>query len=104
MFHTRACAGLTPPSCRSPLGQSTGSPRASSRTNDWSPVSMVSICFRHVIGFTLVRLPSAHLTGSSRLFRNRSPTLRVRDPPALIALGHVFPRRMRESAARRLLV
>jgi hypothetical protein len=36
-FHTRACTGLTPPSCRSPLGQSAGTSRACPRpaTRAW---------------------------------------------------------------------
>ena len=44
-FHTRACAGLTPPSCRPPLGQSAGTPRAASQANDFSLVSMTSYAF-----------------------------------------------------------
>jgi hypothetical protein len=46
-------AGLTPSSCRSPLGQSAGFLRASSQANDWSLVSATSLCFRHVINGSL---------------------------------------------------
>ena len=52
-FRTRACTGLTPPSCRSPLGQSTGILRASSQANNWSLVSTTSLRFRHVIDGSL---------------------------------------------------
>ena len=38
-FRTRACPGLTPSSCRSPLGQSAGSCRASSQAKRWSLTS-----------------------------------------------------------------
>ena len=70
-FRTRACAGLTPSSCRSPLGPSAGIPRAPSQANVRSPVSMTSLTLStRQQRFTRVRLSSAHLTGSSRLFRN----------------------------------
>ena len=64
-------AGLTPSSCRSPLGQSAGSLRASSQANNWSLVSATfpTLSTRHQ-RFTRVRLTSAHLTGYPRLFRN----------------------------------
>ena len=52
-FRTRACAGLTPSPCRSPLGQSTGIPRASSRAKRTSSVSMTSLLFRHVVNGSL---------------------------------------------------
>src|SRR4029079_2869689 len=41
-------AGLTPSSCRSPLGQSAGSRRALSQANNWSLVLATSLRFRHV--------------------------------------------------------
>src|SRR5208282_3171568 len=46
-------AGLTPSSCRSPLGQSTGFLRASSQANNWSLVSATFQRFRHVINGSL---------------------------------------------------
>ena len=46
-------AGLTPSSCRSPLGQSAGSLRAVSQANNWNPVSATSQRFRHVINGSL---------------------------------------------------
>src|SRR3954467_5256239 len=56
-------AGLTPSSCRSPLGQSAGSRRALSQANNWSLVLATSLRFRHVSNGSLTRLTSAHLTG-----------------------------------------
>ena len=41
-------AGLTPSSCRSPLGQSAGFRRALSQANNWSLVLATSLRFRHV--------------------------------------------------------
>src|SRR4051812_32362612 len=41
-------AGLTPSSCRSPLGQSAGFRRALSQANNWSLVLATSPRFRHV--------------------------------------------------------
>src|SRR5262249_37038123 len=46
-------AGLTPSSCRSPLGQSAGTLRASSQANNWSLVWVTSLRFRHVINGSL---------------------------------------------------
>src|SRR5271166_1581918 len=61
-------SSLTPSSCRSPLGQSTGSLRASSQANNgFGDVPTLST--RHQ-RFTRVRLTSAHLTSFPRLFRN----------------------------------
>ena len=70
-FRTRACAGLTPPSCRSPLGQSAGTSRSFVPGQRLEPGfdDVPTLSTRHQ-RFTHVRLPSAHLTGSSRLFRN----------------------------------
>ena len=59
-FRTRACAGLTPSSCRSPLGQSAGILRASSQANNRSLVSMTSLRFRHVINGSLAFVFPAH--------------------------------------------
>jgi hypothetical protein len=53
-------AGLTPSSCRSPLGQSAGFLRAPSQANDWSLVSATSIRFRHVINGSLAFVLPAH--------------------------------------------
>ena len=53
-------AGLTPSSCRSPLGQSAGSLRASSQANNWSPVSATFQRFRHVINGSLAFVLPAH--------------------------------------------
>ena len=73
-FRTRACAGLTPPSCRSPLGQSSRLPPSFVPGQQLEPGfdDVPTLSTRHQ-RFTHVRLPSAHLTGSSRLFPNRSP-------------------------------
>ena len=53
-------AGLTPSSCRSPLGRSAGSLRASSQTNNWSLVSATSQRFRHVLNGSLAFVLPAH--------------------------------------------
>src|SRR6516164_6683816 len=53
-------AGLTPSSCRSPLGQSAGSLRAPSQTNNWSLVSATSLRFRHVSNGSLAFVLPAH--------------------------------------------
>src|SRR6266496_411153 len=53
-------AGLTPSSCRSPLGQSAGALRASSQANNWSLVSATSQRFRHVINGSLAFVLPAH--------------------------------------------
>jgi hypothetical protein len=53
-------AGLTPSSCRSPLGQSTGFLRASSQANNWSLVSATFQRFRHVINGSLAFVLPAH--------------------------------------------
>jgi hypothetical protein len=42
-------AGLTPSSCRSPLGQSAGTLRAPSQANNWNLISTTSLRFRHFI-------------------------------------------------------
>ena len=59
-FRTRACTGLTPSSCRPPLGQSAGILRAASQANDWSLVSVASLRFRHVINGSLAFVFPAH--------------------------------------------
>src|SRR6476620_7184436 len=64
-FHTRACPGLTPSSCRSPLGPSAGTVRASSQAKRWSLVSVTSIRFRHVINGSLAFVFPGH-TGRVR--------------------------------------
>src|SRR5215471_10136266 len=51
--HKSLCAGLSPSPCRSPLGQSAGTPRALSQANDRSLVSTTSVRFRHVINGSL---------------------------------------------------
>src|SRR5208283_3304892 len=53
-------AGLTPSSCRSPLGRSAGCLRASSQANNWSPVSATSQRFRHVLNGSLAFVLPAH--------------------------------------------
>ena len=53
-------AGLTPSSCRSPLGQSAGFLRASSQTNNWSLVSATFQRFRHVLNGSLAFVLPAH--------------------------------------------
>src|SRR5271166_3750834 len=53
-------AGLTPSSCRSPLGQSAGTLRASSQANNWSLVSATFQRFRHVINGSLAFVLPAH--------------------------------------------
>ena len=53
-------AGLTPSSCRSPLGQSTGFLRASSQANNWSLVSATFQRFRHVLNGSLAFVLPAH--------------------------------------------
>ena len=70
-FRTRACAGLTPSSCRSPLGQSAGILPSFVPGQQLEPGfdDVPTLSTRHQ-RFTRVRLPSAHLTGCSRLFRN----------------------------------
>ena len=58
-------AGLTPSSCRSPLGQSAGFLRASSQTNNWSlGFGDVPTLSTRPQRFTRVRLTSAYLTGT----------------------------------------
>src|SRR4030095_6817852 len=59
-FRTRACPGLTPSSCRSPLGPSAGTVRALSQAKRWSLVSVTSIRFRHVIDGSLAFVFPAH--------------------------------------------
>ena len=70
-FRTRACAGLTPPSCRSPLEPSAGIRSSFVPGQQLEPGfdDVPTLSTRHQ-RFTRVRLPSAHLTGCSRLFRN----------------------------------
>ena len=53
-------AGLTPSSCRSPLGQSAGFRRALSQANNWSLVLATSLRFRHVINGSLAFVLPAH--------------------------------------------
>ena len=53
-------AGLTPSSCRSPLGQSAGSLRAVSQANNWSLVLATFQRFRHVINGSLAFVLPAH--------------------------------------------
>src|SRR6266571_1458121 len=59
-FRTRACAGLTPSSCRSPLGQSAGFLRAVAQASVTNLVSVTSLRFRHVINGSLAFVFPAH--------------------------------------------
>ena len=97
-FHTIARAGLSPSSCRSPLGQSAGTLRASSQANNWSLVLTTSLRFRHVSNCSLAfdlpadtlriyppfpqRSPPQPLFRSSLQWFEPDPAIRPR--PALI--------------------
>src|SRR3954452_12975228 len=52
-FHTRAWSGFAPPTCRMPLGQSSGQPPSLSREKIAPPVSTSPMEFRHVINGSL---------------------------------------------------
>lgn len=73
-FHARAKIRLAPPICRTPSGQSTGSPQTCPGTQvsprfrrHWNLFSTRHQRFAHA------RLPDPHLTRSQRAFPTRSP-------------------------------
>ncbi len=74
-FRTRACVGLTPPICRTPLGQSAGSPRACPGALKIAPVSTSSVSFFDMSSVVRLHSSSRHAPDAvtPRLFSQRSP-------------------------------
>ena len=74
-FRTRACVGLTPPICRTPLGQSAGSPRACPGALNIAPVSTSSVSFFDMSSVVRLHSSSRHAPDAvtPRLFSQRSP-------------------------------
>jgi len=68
-FLTKARIKITPPSCRTPVGQSAGFPNLARGTEVWVPVStsLEYVSTPHQ-RFTCVRLLDPHLTESSSAF------------------------------------
>ena len=80
-FHTRAWSSFAPPTCRMPLGPSSGNPRA-------CPGRRVSPRFRHrLYNFRHFISGSLALASLDLTCRDRVPTFLQRSPPSLFTIA-----------------
>jgi hypothetical protein len=77
-FHTKARSSFAPPTCRMPLGQYQGIPRARSRRKGHPPVLTSPIRFRHFCCGSLA------LAALDRACRNLVPAFPQRSPPRVL--------------------
>jgi len=80
-FRTRAWLSVAPPTCRMPLGQTSGRPPSWSRRQCQPPVLTSSKKFRHFIGGLLA------LASLNRACRDLVPAFLQRSPPLLLAIA-----------------